>query len=194
MSYQRIGRTVDLTDVPATAAPTLQMKLSFSTLLTFHHVIVEAAPSGTDQWTTLRDLNGRTSSGPPTTCADGFLLALHPFLSHYLTPGRPCAATGTTGSWNAFTGESGGWVDAAFDLSAYAGQSVDVKVSYVTDAVDVGVAGGIGVFVDDTRLTVGGTTVERRRVRGRRRRLGRRGPPARQPSRLSTATSSSRPS
>ena len=161
VSYQRIGRTVDLTGVPATAAPTLQMKLSFSTLLTFHHVIVEAAPSGTDQWTTLRDLNGRTSSSPPSGCAQGFLLGLHPSLSHYLTPGRPCAATGTTGSWNAFTGESGGWVDAAFDLSPYVGQSLDVKVSYVTDAVDLGVAGGIGVFVDDTRLTVGGTTVER---------------------------------
>jgi predicted deacylase len=160
VSYQRIGRTVDLTGVPATAAPTLQMKLSFSTLLTFHHVIVEAAPSGTDQWTTLRDLNGRTSPGPPATCAEGFLLPIHPFLRHYLSPGRPCGATGTTGSWHAFTGESGGWVDAAFDLSPYAGRSVDVKVSYVTDAVTVGVPGGIGVFVDDTRLTVDGAPVE----------------------------------
>ena len=68
VSYQRIGRTVDLTDVPATDVPTLQMKLSYSTLTTFHHVIVEAAPSGTDEWTTLPDLNGRTMSGPPTTC------------------------------------------------------------------------------------------------------------------------------
>ena len=160
VSYQRIGRTVDLTGVPATGAPTLRMKLSYSTLQTFHHVIVEAAPSGTDQWTTLRDLNGRTSSSPPTGCAQGFLLALHPFLSHYLSPGRTCGATGTTGSWNAFTGESGGWVDAAFDLSTYAGQPVDVRVSYVTDAVDVGVGGGIGVFVDDTRLTIDETTVE----------------------------------
>ena len=123
-------------------------------------MIVEAAPSGTDEWTTLPDLNGRTSSGPPTTCAEGFLLPLHPFLSHYLSPGNPCQATGTTGSWNAFTGESNGWVDAAFDLSPYAGRRVDVKVSYVTDAVDVGVAGGIGVFVDDTRLTIDGTDVD----------------------------------
>ena len=160
VSYQRIGRTVDLTDVPATDVPTLQMKLSYSTLTTFHHVIVEAAPSGTDEWTTLPDLNGRTMSGPPTTCAEGFLLALHPFLSHYLSPGNPCQATGTTGSWNAFTGESNGWVDAAFDLSPFAGRRVDVKVSYVTDAVDVGVAGGIGVFVDDTRLTIDGTDVD----------------------------------
>ena len=160
VSYQRIGRTVDLTDVAATATPTLRMKLSYSTLLTFHHVIVEAAPSGTDQWTTLRDLNGRTSTSPPTPCAEGFLLPLHPFLSHYLSPGRPCGSTGTTGSWNAFTGESNGWVDAAFDLSPYAGQQVDVKVSYITDTVDVGVTEGIGVFVDDTRLTVGGAVVE----------------------------------
>jgi hypothetical protein len=162
VSYQRIGRTVDLTGVAATDAPTLRMKLSYSTLLTFHHVIVEAAPSGTDQWTTLRDLNGRTSSSPPSGCLEGSnpLLPLHPFLRHYLSPGRPCGATGTTGSWNAFTGESGGWVDAAFDLSAYSGRPVDVKVSYVTDQVDAGVGGGIGVFVDDTRLTVDGATVE----------------------------------
>jgi hypothetical protein len=31
-----------------------------------------------------------------------------------------------------------------------------VKVSYVTDHIDAGVGGGIGVFVDDTRVTVGG--------------------------------------
>jgi hypothetical protein len=160
VSYQRIGRTVDLRGLPATGVPTLRMKLSYSTLQTFHHVIVEAAPSGTDQWTTLRDLNGRTSSVPPTTCAEGFLLRLHPFLGHYLSAGKPCGATGTTGSWNAFTGESGGWVDAAFDLSPYAGGQVDVKVSYITDGVDVGVGGGIGVFVDDTRLTVNGAAVE----------------------------------
>jgi hypothetical protein len=160
VSYQRVGRTIDLTGVPAAGSPTLRMKLSYSTLQTFHHVIVEAAPSGTDEWTTLRDLNGRTSSGPPSTCAQGFLLPLHPFLAHYLTPGQQCRPTGTTGSWHAFTGESGGWVDAAFDLSAYAGRRLDVKVSYITDAVDVGVGGGIGVFVDDTRLTVNGTVIE----------------------------------
>ena len=160
MSYQRIGRRVDLTGVPATGTPTLRMKLSYSTLQAFHHVIVEAAPSGTDEWTTLRDLNGRTSPAPPATCADGQLLSLHPFLRHYLTPGSPCHPTGSSGSWHAFTGESPGWIDTAFDLSAYAGQQVDLKVSYITDNLDAGIGGGIGVFVDDTRLTVEGTTVE----------------------------------
>ena len=76
------------------------------------------------------------------------------------SPGSPCRPTGTTGSWHAFTGESGGWVDTAFDLSTYTGRSVDIKVSYVTDVVDAGVGGGIGVFVDDTRFTVEGTVVE----------------------------------
>ena len=160
MSYQRIGRTLDLTGVPATGTPTLRMKLSYSTLQAFHHVIVEAAPSGTDEWTTLRDLNGRTSPAPPAPCADGQLLSLHPFLRHYLTLGSPCRPTGSSGSWHAFTGESGGWIDTAFDLSAYAGQQVDLKVSYITDHIDAGVGGGIGVFVDDTRLTVEGTVVE----------------------------------
>ena len=37
----------------------------------------------------------------------------------------------------------------AFDLSAYVGRPVDVKISYVTDPN----TGGIGAFVDDTRVT-----------------------------------------
>ncbi|WP_117000282.1 M14 family metallopeptidase [Desertimonas flava] len=159
-SYRRIGRTIDLADVAASDVPTLQMQLSYSTLQTFHGVIVEAAPAGTDDWTTLPDLEGRTVPLPPSTCADGSLLRLHPFLSHYLSGGNPCEPTGTTGSWNMFTGESNGWVEAAFDLSAYAGGPVAIKVSYVTDIVDLGVGGGIGVFVDDTRLVVGGAVVE----------------------------------
>jgi len=52
------------------------------------------------------------------------------------------------------TGSSGGLQQVGFDLSAYAGQQVEVVVSYVTDPA----SGGVGVFVDDTRLTVGGTT------------------------------------
>ena len=158
VSYQRLGRTLDLTGVSAADAPTLSLKLSYSTLATFHHAIVEAAPSGTDQWTTLRDLNGRTSPATPSSCVGLDLLDLHPFLRHYLSqdaPGAPCRPTGTTGTWNGFTGDSPGWVDARFDLSPYAGRSVDVKLSYVTDFVEAGVAGGVGVFVDVTRLLAG---------------------------------------
>ncbi len=54
------------------------------------------------------------------------------------------------------TGSSGGWQTATFDLSAYAGQQVEVVISYVTDR---GV-GGIGVVVDDTAVVVGGQVVD----------------------------------
>jgi hypothetical protein len=150
-SYQRLGRTIDLTGVSAAEAPTLSMQLSFSTTVTFHSVIVEAAPSGTDDWTTLADTRGGTSKAAPSPCSED-LLTTHPFLLHYLTPDVPCTQRGTTGEWNAFTGESGGWRTASFDLSRYAGRPVDVKVSYVANTV-IGGKNGIGVFVDDTRVT-----------------------------------------
>jgi len=79
-----------------------------------------------------------------------FLLEMHPFLAHYLTLADPeCGTTGTTGAWNSFTGESGSWQPVAFNLSAYAGQQVDVRISYVSDPN----SGGVGAFVDDTRVT-----------------------------------------
>jgi hypothetical protein len=151
-SYMRLARTVDLSSVAAGDAPALEFQVSFSTELGYDNLIVEAAPSGTDQWTTLPESGGATSTTPPTECEAGFLLAMHPFLTHYLTGGAPCGSTGTTGSWHALTGESGGWQPVSFDLSPYAGQSVDVKISYVTDPA----SGGIGVFVDDTRVTTAG--------------------------------------
>jgi hypothetical protein len=91
-SYQRIGRTVDLRAASAADTPRLAMKLSYSTLQSFHHVIVEAAPSGTDRWTTLRDLNGRTSPAAPAPCLDGQILRLHPFLLHYPPRASPPVA------------------------------------------------------------------------------------------------------
>ena len=39
---------------------------------------------------------------------------------------------------------------------AYAGQQVEVVVSYVTDSI----VGGIGVIVDDTRLTIGAVSTQ----------------------------------
>jgi hypothetical protein len=150
-SYMRLARTIDLSSVADAA---LEFQISFSTELGYDNVIVEAAPSGTDDWTTLPEAGGATSTTPPTECEAGFLLAMHPFLTHYLTPGNPCGSTGTSGEWNSLTGESGGYQDVSYDLTAYAGGSVDVKISYVTDPA----AGGIGVFVDDTRVTTGGGT------------------------------------
>ncbi len=41
-----------------------------------------------------------------------------------------------------------------FDLSAFAGRQVEVSIAYVTDPG----TGGVGAFVDDTRLTVDSVT------------------------------------
>ena len=54
------------------------------------------------------------------------------------------------------TGNSGGWRQASFDLSAFAGKRVEVSISYVTDPS----SGGVGAFVDDTKVVVGGAVTE----------------------------------
>ncbi|AQZ65583.1 putative zinc-binding carboxypeptidase [[Actinomadura] parvosata subsp. kistnae] len=155
-SYMRLTRTINLGSVTAAQQPQLAFQLSYDTEPGYDNVIVEAHTVGQDDWTTLPDLNGRTDTGVPTECEAGFLLAEHPWLLHYLTAGNPCTGTGTSGSWNRFTGNSGGWQQVAFDLSAYAGRQVEVSISYVTDPG----TGGVGAFVDDTRLLVGGTATE----------------------------------
>ena len=111
---------------------------------------------------------GKTTTDPPAECEpDGFLLQLHPFLEHYLG-GAGCASPGTTGEWNSFTGSTGGWEDVAFDLAPYAGKQVEVSITYMTDPS----TGGIGAFVDDTKVTVDGNATsdgfeERPRAAGR---------------------------
>ena len=122
-SYADIGRTIDLSEVAAADAPALEFQLSWSTEFGYDNVIVEAAPSGTDDWTTLPDLNGNTQDEPPTECEGGFYADMHPFLLHYLTIANPCETTGTTGEWHSFTGDSGAWQHVAVDLTGYAGSA-----------------------------------------------------------------------
>ncbi|GAA2901971.1 M14 family metallopeptidase [Streptosporangium fragile] len=148
-AYMRLTRTIDLSSVTAAQQPKLGFQLSFNTEDGYDNVIVEAHTAGQDDWTTLPDLNGGTSTAVPADCTAGYLLDEHPWLLRYLTPGNPCTATGTSGSWNAFTGSSNGWRQVAFDLSAYAGKQVEVSISYVTDPA----TGGVGAFVDDTKVT-----------------------------------------
>jgi hypothetical protein len=155
-SYMRLARTVDLTGVTAAEAPTLEFALSYDVEAGYDNVIVEAHPVGTDDWTTLPEAGGLSDTTPPAECEAGFLLELHPFLGHYLTGGDTCAPTGSTGEWNAITGTSEGWQQVAFDLSGYAGGQVEVAISYVSDPF----TGGAGVFVDQTRLTIGGSELE----------------------------------
>ncbi|MFK0279021.1 M14 family zinc carboxypeptidase [Streptomyces sp. NPDC090499] len=156
-SYKRLTRTIDLTGVTASQQPTLGARLLWDTEPGYDHAVVEAHVVGADDWTTLPDKGGATSSAVPSECGAGFLIAEHPWLKHYLTiaDGR-CTASGTSGSWNSFTGSSAGWQPVSFDLSAYAGKTVEISIGYITDPS----TGGHGVLLDDASLVLGGAATE----------------------------------
>ncbi|WP_411106135.1 M14 family zinc carboxypeptidase [Streptomyces sp. cmx-4-9] len=155
--WQRLTRTLDLTGVTAADRPKLEAALNWNTEEGYDHAVLEARTAGGDDWTTLPEAGGLTSAAVPEECAAGFLLNDHPFLGRYLTLGPDgCTPQGSSGAWNSFTGSSGGWKQVSFDLSAYAGRSVEVSLSYVTDPG----SGGRGVFADQVRLDVGGADRE----------------------------------
>ncbi|MFC7815143.1 M14 family zinc carboxypeptidase [Streptomyces sp. NPDC057367] len=153
-AYKRLTSTVDLTGVTAADRPTLRTQLLWDTEGGYDHALVEAHTAGADDWTTLPEAGGATGTAVPAECAAGFYMGEHPWLEHYLTLSDDgCTATGTTGRWNSLTGSSGGWRQVEFDLSAYAGKSVEVSLAYVTDPG----SGGRGVLADEASLVVGGT-------------------------------------
>ncbi|GAA3792289.1 M14 family metallopeptidase [Streptomyces coacervatus] len=156
-AYKRLTRTVNLTGFSAADKPTLRSQMLWDTEPGYDHVIVEAHTTGADDWTTLPEAGGATSKAVPSDCEAGFLVNEHPWLKHYLTfAPSGCTATGTSGSWNSLTGASNGWQQVNYDLSAYAGKSVEVSISYVTDPG----TGGHGVLADDASLVVGGTPTQ----------------------------------
>ncbi|QSS99588.1 immune inhibitor A [Pontibacillus sp. ALD_SL1] len=76
--------------------------------------------------------------------------------------GEPVASDVTTNTdphgsnlGNGITGSSDGWIDASFDLSAYAGQEVEVAIEYVTDAA----VSNPGLYADDLSIVVDGEEV-----------------------------------
>ena len=154
VSYKRLTREIA---VPATGSADLTFWTSYDTESHWDHLFVEARTPGQDNWTTLPDANGHTETTPGDSCAAEWR-TLHPQLDHYQTfvDGTPdtCTATGTTGAWNAASGNSGGWVQWRIDLSAYRGQTVEISIAYVSDwAVQ-----NLGVFLDDVTLPDGTTT------------------------------------
>ncbi|GGW68573.1 zinc carboxypeptidase [Streptomyces lucensis JCM 4490] len=156
-AYKRLTRTIDLTGVGAAEKPALSTRLLWDTEPGYDHAVVEAHTVGADDWTTLPEASGASSTAVPSECGEGFLIGEHPWLRHYLTlTGTACTASGSTGSWNSLTGSSDGWRQVSFDLSAYAGKSVEVSIGYVTDPG----SGGHGVLADDASLVVGGTAKE----------------------------------
>jgi hypothetical protein len=161
--YKRLTRTIDLSSVTAAQAPALQFQASWDTEPDFDYVFVEAHTVGQEDWTTLPDTNGNTSQDTGAGCPDDdpFWLQLHPFLTHYITRSGTtgafeCAPTGTSGAWNAATGNSAGWQDWNVDLSAYAGKQVEVSITYQQDPA----VSGLGVFVDDTKVVTSGGTLD----------------------------------
>ncbi|MDN5796858.1 MAG: immune inhibitor A [Intrasporangium sp.] len=145
-SWKRLTRTVDLTGA---GSGSLSFKASLDTEADWDFAFVEAHEVGTDNWTTLPDTGGLTDQDTGQSCASGWA-DIHPFVGHY--QGAGCSATGSTGTWNAASGNSGGWKTWNVDLTPYAGKQVEVSISYVSDWATQ----GLGVFIDDTAVTVGG--------------------------------------
>lgn len=149
ISYKRLTRTIT---VPS-GGTTLSFWTSYDTEPAWDYLFVEARTAGGEDWTTLPDQNGHTSTSTGDSCAEGWR-DLHPQLDHYQTwdsETGACTPTGTTGSWNAASGNSGGWQQWSVDLSAYAGGQVEVSIAYASDwAVQ-----GLGVFVDDIVVSTG---------------------------------------
>ncbi|GLY95329.1 M14 family metallopeptidase [Actinoplanes sp. NBRC 103695] len=149
-AYARLTRTADLSAATAAQNPQLSLALSVDTEPGWDALVIEARTAGGDDWTTL-PFTG-SGSTVPEDCA--FLVGLHPELARYLTPDGPtCTATGTTGAWHSVTGTSNGWKQISADLSRYAGKSVELSVTYLSD----GSTGGRGAFVDDAKIVIGGT-------------------------------------
>jgi hypothetical protein len=150
VSYKRLMRTIDLTSVDPSDAPTLSFRFSYDTEPDWDFVFVEAHTVGQDDWTTLPDLNGHTSQSTGESCAAGWF-ELHPWLERY--QGADCSGSNpeTGGEWHASSGRSAGWEEWTVDLSAYAGQQVEVSISYASDwAVQ-----GLGAFVDAIEVSTG---------------------------------------
>ena len=143
-AYKRLGGTFTL---PETESQ-MTFWISYDIETDWDFAFVEIRTAGDDNWTTLPDRNGLTAANTGQSCLNGLAgeEGLHPQLAHYMD--SECAPSGTTGQWNAFTGNSNGWKQVAFDLSAYAGQTVEIYVTYVSDWSNQ----NLGVFVDDIQI------------------------------------------
>ena len=147
-SYKRLTRTFTM---PAAGAADLSFWVNRDTEEDWDFFFVEAHTVGHDDWTTLPDQNGHTTSDTGNSCP--FWQSVHPFLAHYQTeqPDGSCSATGTTGSWSAATGKSTAEEQWQVDLSRYAGENVEVSLSYASDDF----VQGFGVTVDDVAMSNG---------------------------------------
>ena len=139
VSYKRLTRTIS---VPAGGGE-LTFWTSYNTEADWDYFFVEAHTPGQNDWTTLPDENGNTSQETGDSCPEGWADELHPHLFHYQS--ETCEPTGSTGEWHAASGSSGGWKQWSVDLSEWAGEDVEISLSYASDWSTQ----GLGVFLDD---------------------------------------------
>ncbi|MEU0571603.1 M14 family zinc carboxypeptidase [Nonomuraea sp. NPDC005983] len=112
-----------------------------------------ARPGGPfDPHTGSWDVYTGSSCAPPSGGAGW--RTIHPFTQRYQGPA--CEPTGTSGAWNAASGNSAGWQQWKIDLTPYAGKQVELSISYVSDWGTQ----GAGVFLDDFAVTLDGATAE----------------------------------
>jgi hypothetical protein len=157
VSYKRLTREIQ---VPA-GGGNLTFWTSFDTEADWDHVFVEARHANGTDWTTLPDANGHTTQATGESCKaenSGGWRTLHPQMDHYQTQSgtSACTPTGTTGAWNAASGNSGGWQQWSINLDAYAGSTVEISIAYASDWATQ----NLGVFLDDFAWPGGSTSFE----------------------------------
>ncbi|MET0863885.1 MAG: zinc carboxypeptidase, partial [Nakamurella sp.] len=152
-THKRLTRTVDLS---AASTGELTFWSSYDIEADWDFMFVEAHEVGTDNWTTLPDANGKTTTETGESCTSGWVEQLHPFLGHYQQQtGTTCVPVGSTGVWNAATGQTQGWQQWKVDLTPYAGKQVELSISYASDWSTQ----GVGVFLDDISVLADGSPV-----------------------------------
>ena len=157
-AFKRLRREIDLT---GKSSGELSFRTSYDLEDGWDYVFVEAHTVGQDDWTTLPDANGHTTQETgdscPTASPNSNWQSLHPWLARYQTITGPdsCVPTGTTGAWHASTGNSNGWEEWKIDLTPYAGKKVEISISVASDPATT----GLGLWLDDTKVTADGATV-----------------------------------
>jgi immune inhibitor A len=114
-------------DLTGKKAATLNFKTNYDIEDGWDYASVQVREVGTTDWTYLPG-NITTSTGDPER------LVIIP---------------------HGITGTSKGWVDAAFDLSAFAGKNIELKFEYETDPYSF----GAGFYVDDIKVVDGDNVV-----------------------------------
>ncbi|MFT4469192.1 M1 family aminopeptidase [Arthrobacter sulfonylureivorans] len=145
-SYKRLSQTISVPDDGA--------EFSFWMLRDtepgWDYAFVEARTPGKDNWTTLKDTTGFAQDSTGNSCPAWH--QVHPFLTHYQSDDDgTCSAKGSTGQWWAATGTSDGWERWEFDLTDFAGEDVELSITYASDITGQ----NDGVFVEDIQLTGG---------------------------------------